>query len=150
MVSCVMEYDFWTDNTQFNKYVKACGSKFAAIMYVSKLARRRMKAVDNCIPESKALLWIVTGIEPPAVAEWRDAKAHRVDRIESYVEDRINYIDDIDVRKAVARSIEQSKQANHLIYRYQGVPDTCRRARVRILCRMIWDELKKLEACNKI
>ena len=145
-----MDYNFWTNNTKFNQYEKACGSKFAAIMYVSKLARHRMKLVDNCIPESKALLWIVTGIEPPAVIAWRDNQARKADRVESYVQDRIYYIEDTEIRTAVEYSIEQSKLAKHLIYRYKSISDPYKKARVRILCKMIWDELQKLEEDNRV
>lgn len=141
---------YWTEYTEFNKYVDAFGSNFAAINYVAQVARRRRQSVHNCILESQALAWVVTGIEPKGIQEYYAQLKLLKQRKQMYVDDRLLYIDDIDVRNAVKVSIHESQQAHHLIYSYKDVTDTYQQARVRILCRMIWDELLNLEAADKI
>lgn len=133
--------NYWTDNYIFDQYVQALGSKFAAIVYVSKLARQRAKSVDNCILESEALSWVLTGIEPLAVSKWRKGLLNRKRLRDRYAEDRLMYVEDNDVRDAVALTIQESQRSSHLIYLYNNVKDESRQARVRILSRMIWDEM---------
>lgn len=142
--------DFWTNNSIFDQYVKACGSKFAAIMYISKICRRRMIRVENCIPEAKALSWVITGQEPEAVSQWRAGKLNKVDTALLYAEDRLLYIEDKDVQDAVLTSIRESRKVEHLIYHYNKVHDECRRGRVRVLCNMIWDEMLQIDISNMI
>lgn len=142
--------NYWTDNTKFNKYVEALGSTFAAIKYVSQIARKRCKSVHNCITESQAIAWVITGVEPKDVKlYYRNLKLHK-QRARLYKEERLMYIEDTDVKDAVSFSIDQSRKVNHLIYFYKNVTDDCRMARVRILCNIIWDELQQLEMNEKI
>ena len=130
---------------EFDKYVEAMGSRFAAIMYVANVARHRRLAVHCCISEAQALSWVVTGVEPADIHLYYKARKRLKERKKTYVEDRLLYIDDVQVRCAVQHSIELSRNNNHLIYEYDNVTDSCRQARVRILCNMIWDELMKLD-----
>lgn len=142
--------NFWNDNTIFDKYVKACGSKFAAIMYVSKIARRRRMKVDGCITESQALAWVITGVEPKEVSMWRNNELTQDDKALIYAEDRIMYIEDLDIHDAVLHSITESRQAGHLIYRYKGLKNPYKKSRLRIICNMIWAEMKQLDVDNDI
>lgn len=138
------DHMFWTNNSIFDKYVEAfSGDRFAAVMYISKIARRRMIRVNNCIHESDALSWITTGVEPEIVKHWREFK--KVDHVALYIEDRLCYIEDAAVRNAVRDSISESQSIYHLIYTYNNIQDENKKARVRILCNMIWDEVEKLK-----
>lgn len=137
--------NYFEQHALFEKYVKALGSKFAAVVYVSKLARQRAKSVDNCILESEALSWVLTGVEPKAVAIWRTRKNKKEELAKVYAKDRLMYVEDIDVRSAVEDSIDESIKGSHLIYLYNNVRDKDRQARVRILSRMIWDEMMLID-----
>lgn len=142
--------DYWNDNTIFNNYVNAFGSKFAAIMYVSKLARKRRKECEYCITESQALAWVISGVEPIEVSLWRSREKEREDAKTLCMQDRIMYIEDKLIRDAVEVSINLSLEAGHLIYRYKGLSNPYQKARVRIICRMIWDELKQIDLSNQL
>jgi len=142
--------NYWTNNSEFNKYVTALGSTFAAIRYVSQLARRRAKSVHNCISESQAVAWVITGEEPAQIATYRDNLKRIKHRAKTYVNDRLYYIDDIEIRAAVKITIDTSKHEGHLIYCYNNILDICRQARVRILSNIIWDEIQKMHIDNSI
>lgn len=141
---------YWTDTQEFSKYEEAFGSKFAAINYVSLVARRRRASVDNCISESQALAWVVTGIEPADIAIYRESKKLEKERINMYIEDRLCYIEDVAVKDAVRITIQESSEKRHLIYNYNNILDECVKARVRIISNMVWDELRQLYVENHI
>ena len=136
----------WATFRGFEKYVEAFGNIFAAINYVSDVARRRRNRVYNCISESQALTWVVSGIEPKDLYKNYKLRLQYLHRIDLYIEDRLCYIEDADVRDAVASSIAISQENRHLIYKYNSIEDEYIQARVRIICRMIWDEIQRLEA----
>jgi hypothetical protein len=141
---------YWTDTQEFRKYEEAFGSKFAAINYVSLVARRRRASVDNCISESQALAWVVTGVEPKDIQLYREAKKLAKQRADMYIEDRLCYIEDVAVKDAVRITIQESREKRHLIYNYNNILDDCTKARVRIISNMVWDELRQLYVENHI
>ena len=141
---------YWTDYTQFDKYVELFGSKFAAINYVALLARHRRSKVHNCITESQALAWVVTGVEPEDIQIYYKKQAQYRNRKSLYVQDRLMYIEDEEVREDVRNIISEAIQSHHLIYTYKYVSDECRQARVRILSNMIWDELVQVDIADQI
>lgn len=138
----------WAYDSKFMQYIQALGSNFAAIVYVSKLARHRAKSVDNCITESQAISWVITGVRPKRVEEYLKYKKLRQTADIRYAEDRLLYIDDIEVREAVRQSITMSREQGHLIYSYNSIVSEPRRARVRILSNMIWDEMRNIQVDN--
>lgn len=140
----------WCYNSKFNTYVQALGSRYAAILYICKVARRRMKRVHNCISESDALSWVVTGIEPKLLKEKLAIRERRKHLDMIYANDRLLCIDDPEVREATRDTILQSKNVGYLIYRYKDISDEPRQARVRILSNLIWDEMKQIRIENMI
>ena len=140
----------WIYDSKFNTYVQALGSNYAAILYICGVARRRMKRVNNCISESEAISWIITGVEPKYLHQKLEYAETRKNLDIIYANDRLLYIDDIDVRESTRETILVSKKEKHLIYKYKDVLDESRKARVRILSNLIWDEMKQIRIENMI
>ena len=141
---------YWIYDSKFTQFEKALGSKFAAIVYVSKLARHRAKSVDNCITESQAISWVITGVKPANIESYMKEKKRRETADLTYAEDRLLYIEDKEVKEAVRLTITMSREQKHLIYNYNDICDEPRKARVRILSSMIWDEMKRIQVENYI
>ena len=137
--------NIWDELKFFEKYENALGSKFAAIVYVSKLIRKKREEVGCCITESEALAWLITGVEPNKVKRWRNGELRRERRAATYAKDRLLYVDDKEVRSAVEKTLLESSKVEHLIYFYNNLQDESRKARVRILSNIIWDEMKLID-----
>ncbi len=140
----------WCYDSKFNTYVQALGSNYAAILYISGVARRRMKRVNNCISESEAISWIITGKEPEYLQKKLEYADYRKNIDLIYANDRLLYIEDTEVREATRETILASKRENHLIYKYKDVSDESRKARVRILSNLIWDEMRQIRLENML
>ena len=140
----------WFNHSKFYEYEKICGSTFGAIIYISKIARKRRIDVGMCVSESEALTWVITGVEPKQVSIWRNQKSIKIDKALVYAQDRLMYVEDTAVRLAAERSIELSRSCGHLIYRYKGLQNQYQKSRVRVLCNIIWDEMKKIDTYDMI
>lgn len=141
----------WCYDSKFNTYVEAFdGSIFAAIDYVSKIARHRAKSVHNCITESQAISWVITGVEPKTLRKNLEYRKIRKTLDLRYAEDRLFYIDDKLVREATRETILESREKKHLIYKYKDIFDEPRKARVRILSNIIWEEMRKIQIDNMV
>lgn len=129
------------DNSKFQDYVDNCnGNIYAAVNYVAKAARTRAETHNNIILHSEAISWVLTG-ETPQILNDIDVAQSNHSYALSYIDEVLSCVDDSDVCECVRMSLKYSKKSNHLIYVYNGVPDTERQARVRILVRMIWYHL---------
>ena len=141
----------WCYGSKFNDYVEAFGGNtFAAILYVSNIARHRAKSVHNCITESQAISWVITGVEPKMLRKNLEYRKIRKTLDLRYAEDRLIYIDDKLVREATRETILESRKQKHLIYKYKDIFDEPHKARVRILSNIIWDEMMKIRIDNMI
>lgn len=132
---------FPEDNYAIQKWVDRYGSMFSAVRHLGNQASDLVEAYNHKITESEAINWLLHGKKPNYEnrRSYPDAK-HAV--IESYIETYLELVDDKDVCKAVESSIWTSLHAGHLVYSYTQIPDEPRRARCRILTRLIWYELK--------
>lgn len=137
--------NFWTDDEQFNRYVSNFGSRFAAVVYVSELARIHAKRAHNRILESEAISWVLTGDKPQILNNMEHANTSRSRLKLDYILDKLCYVEDIDVRDAVYSTLKYSIQASHLIYVYNNIKDVYRQSRVRVLSNMLWDELHLID-----
>lgn len=137
--------NFWTDDKQFNRYVSNFGSRFAAVVYVSELARTRAKRAHNRILESEAISWVLTGDKPQILNNMEHANMPRSRLKLDYILDKLCYVEDIDVRDAVCSTLKYSIQASHLIYVYNNIKDVYRQSRIRVLSNMLWDELHLID-----
>jgi len=131
--------NYWTDNRIIEKYTNILGSKYAAIMYVAKTSRKIAEENNNVISHSSALNYVVTGERPKILDSKIDLRSYE-DKVFDNALDILKYVDDEDVCKAVVSSIEESRKLLHLIYVYKNVDDDPRMSRIRILCRLIWED----------
>lgn len=91
------------------------------------------------ISHSSALNYVVTGERPKILDSKIDLRSYE-DKVFDNALDILKYVDDEDVCKAVVSSIEESRKLLHLIYVYKNVDDDPRMSRIRILCRLIWED----------
>lgn len=134
--------DWKRDKEAFEHIVnnRCGGSTYQAIQHLSKVARKKLKEVDNNIQDSQALTWALTGLEPDVKQNMKDKVYHSKKFYqEEYMDDMLCYVDDEEVCESVRESFRASKKVNHLIYVYNHTLDEHRKSRVRILTRMVWD-----------
>lgn len=130
---------------EFDALADKIGSPFAAVNYIAQSARKKRQEVDNRILESEAITWAVTGIQPklrkkiPKVADWYNL---------SLIDEVLSYVDDEQVAISVRESYNESAKVHHLIYCYHKGLDESRKARVRILTRMIWYNIQQEGGLN--
>ena len=127
------------DDMDFRKQLERSPNVYAEVCRVMNAARALADLCDNKILHSEALTHIVRGTEPncPYIADYRD-------EYEAYhIRDMFCYIDDKDICDAVYDSFYESKRAKNLVYVYNHINDSGRRARVRVLTRMLWYKLIK-------
>ena len=126
---------------QFDKIADALGSRYAAVRYVSSLARTRSSESKYHIQESEAITWILTGKEP------KYRKRLYMDPMKytdvCILEEILEYVDDREICESVSSSYEASLENRHLIYVYQEGLSQSQQARVRILTRMVWYNIEQ-------
>lgn len=125
---------------EFDALAEKLGSPFAAVNFVAKSARARRQSVDNRILESEAITWVVTGIQPKLRNKMPDI--NQLGNV-SYLDEVLSYVDDEQVVESVRASYCESTKAHHLIYCYHNSLDDNRKARVRVLTRMVWYNIRQ-------
>lgn len=157
---------------KMDELTAAFGSRYAAVIFLSKKARYLKRIAGYYISESQALTWAITGVKPKRVVLPKKYKLAENLPISCALE----LVDDYEVKGAVFASLRQSiynllnrnitfdsddqvpEQADYtekfmsrfildhdklnqkdLVFIYDDL-DEFRQARVRILCRMIWDK----------
>ena len=119
---------------EFDQLAAALGSTYAAVDYIAKSARRKLKVTNNRILESEAISWVLTGVSPKL--------RNRIDDVShipaNYVDEILCYVDNENICNSVRDSYAASIQVRHLIYCYQKDLDKHEQSRVRILLRMVW------------
>lgn len=129
-----------TDKDYFKDLESRCGgSKFAAVNYLAKQARINLKQVNNTILDSQALSWALTGKQPEIHPDRKSVGDDFITIKLNYLDELLCYVDDEEVCESVVDSFYESLEKRHLIYVYNNDLDESRKARVRILTRMIWD-----------
>jgi len=129
----------------FEDKTKQLGSIYAAVNHIAKQARKLEESYDNKILSSEALTWVMTGEEPKILSVLKNIDKKRLTDEIRTMEEYLIYIDDLDVRYAVQDSIEKSISHKHLSYTYNNVEDDPRKARIRVLCNMIWQNIYLLK-----
>ena len=132
----------WTTDREHIRRVvdEECnGSLYMAVNLVAKQARKKLAQADYMILDSQAISWALTSI-PPEVIHKRPSEAYPTECYGlTFLEDMLSYVDDESVEESVKISYDHSVKGNHLIYSYNKDLDPSRKARVRILTRMAWD-----------
>lgn len=119
----------------FRRYLESSGNLYGAVQSVQKDARELAEQYDNTIFHSQAITHIIDGSIP-------DRRYFFADEYEAIViREMFCYIDDVEIKNAVYDSFYESKSRNNLLYRYNEINDEPRKARVRVLTRMLWREL---------
>ena len=116
------------------------GNRYAALSYVQRKARNYLKETDNLLLDSEAVTWALRG-ERPEIADRRTYSQVKRRYATSYIEEVLCYVDDLDVKRSVRKSIKASRSNQNLVYVYEGELSDSRSARVRILTNIIWNEL---------
>ena len=116
------------------------GNRYAALSYVQRKARNYLKETDNLILDSEAVTWALRG-ERPEIADRQTYSQVKRRYATSYIEGVLCYVDDLDVKRSVRKSIKASRSNQNLVYVYEGELSDSRSARVRILTNIIWNEL---------
>lgn len=160
------------DIKKIDELTAAFGSRYAAVIFLSKKARYLKKISSYHISESQALTWAITGVKPKqAVLPKTNKMAENLP-----ISCALELVDDFDIKTCVYASLCKSiynllnrnitfdsddqvpEQPNYtekfisrfildhdklnqkdLVFIYNDL-DSHRQARVRILCRMIWDK----------
>lgn len=124
-------------------------NRYAVVYDAAQQSKRLAHKYHDQFSYSVALSWILSGQKP----EWltlvtRSSESvyqRTATRIES---DYFELIDDNELTQAVHRSLAESRKAqlsNHedLVYCYDAITDEFRKARVRILTRIIWYRIER-------
>ena len=61
--------------------------------------------------------------------------------VNKYIKEATTYIDDVDVKRSVINSMYISTKKSNLLFVYVGGLTNSQKSRVRIICRMIWNDL---------
>lgn len=128
------------DRHTYTELTDKVGNPYNAVSLIAAMARKLAEDNDNVISHSEALSWVLHGERPCLESRRRyiqNVTKHKI----SYIDDLLSGVDDNYVCDSVRRSVELSEKNRHLIYVYKDVDDEPRRARVRILTRMIWYDL---------
>nr|DAE37501.1 MAG TPA: hypothetical protein [Caudoviricetes sp.] len=133
---------FYEDSKNFKVWVERCnGNVYRAVYELGQSAAKRVKDCNNKISNSEAISWVLNGDKPDYEhrrAYWDTKKAI----IEQYIDTNLELVDDKQIRKCVRSSVWDSLNHRYLLYDYKGVDDEPRRARIRILTKLIWYEIK--------
>lgn len=133
---------FYEDSKNFKVWVdRYNGNVYKAVYELGQAAAKRVKGCNNKISNAEGISWVLNGHKPDYEhrrAYWDTKKAI----IEEYIATNLELIDDKKICKCVRSSVWNSLNHRYLLYDYKGVDDESRRARIRILTKLIWYEIK--------
>lgn len=120
----------------FRRILEKSVNPYADVTMVFRQARKLADDHNNEILHSKAITHILHGTEP-APKEMK-----RSEREAEIIRDFFCSIEDKEVCDAVYDSYYEGKQNSNLVYVYNGITDEARKARVRILVKMLIRKIK--------
>lgn len=131
-------------NDSFERIYKKCGKNpYRTSNYIAHQARLLAEEYDNEISHSEAIAYVVSGNMPDTsnIASTYTNKYNLPDKVASMVSD----IYESDIRNAVKQSLDQSIESHRLMIDYCNITDDGKKARIRILTKMLFDELHIIE-----
>ena len=133
------------DGQQMFEELSERTNRYAAVYMIAKEARRRAEKCNNLISHAEALSWVLTGTKPETLvrAEMRGQSMSDNSNIQDFIDSYISLVDDREVAEAARDSINQTIREANLVYMYSKIQDEPRRSRVRIITRMLWDQISK-------
>lgn len=126
------------DDEGFRRYLETADNPYDEVMQVASKARELSALYNNKILHSEAITSIIHGTQPDIQCLF-DIESEFESR---YIREVFCYIDDKELCDAVYDSFYASKEKNNLIYVYNSISEPDRRARIRVLTRMLWYKLK--------
>lgn len=126
------------DDACFRRQLETADNPYAEIMQVVSKARELSALYDNRILHSEAITSVIHGTQPE-IQYLLDIESEFESR---YIREVFCYIDDKELCDAVYDSFYASKEKNNLIYVYNSIAEPDRKARIRVLTRMLWYKLK--------
>lgn len=129
------------DNKFIDRYIELCDSRYTATVFVATLARQLNAKYDNVIDIAEALSWVLSGVVPENISNYKEIIKQREQRPLKYANQVLVSIIDKEVKEAVLESLLRSKRAGHLLYCWDEIYDEYRQTRVRVLTNKIWTEL---------
>ena len=126
------------DDEGFRRYLETADNPYNEVMQVASKARELSALYNNKILHSEAITSIIHGTQPDIQCLF-DIESEFESR---YIREVFCYIDDKELCDAVYDSFYASKEKNNLIYVYNSISEPDRRARIRVLTRMLWYKLK--------
>lgn len=133
------------ENQNFEQYVKLCGGRYSATVFVAMKARQLAEKYGNIISHAEALTWILSGKIPDCLFDYKSKIKQRELRPFLHAKEYLDNVIDVQVRESVWNSLIKSRNEGHLIYHYEDIYDKDRQARVRILSKKLWYEMKQEE-----
>lgn len=126
------------DDYNFRKFLETQPNKFGLVVDVARDARKIANEYDEQILHSEAITYSLHGTRPKLkqIVKWESEAAE--------IKDIFCYIEDKEICDAVYDSFYASKERHNLVYRYNGIRDEYKKARVRILTKKLWYSIYKL------
>lgn len=123
--------------SEFERLADACGNRYFAIQWVTKLTRKLEEHTKNYnIPESKMITWALTGQCPYSDFEFDQRK--RPDLLDR-VNDLLEFVSDDEVKQEVRTFYKLSVKHRKLTLCDRVDLGRSRLSRVNILLRMAWN-----------
>ena len=133
--------DYSADSYAFDKLKSEHGwNEYQACMYIGKRARYLASKYENVPLNSECISWVLHNIPPDIIQEFKKIVYQRTSKA-ALISEITSLCCDTDVLTAISDTIYYSMKRKNLIYIYNKIQDEGKRARIRILSRMVWDNL---------
>lgn len=133
---------FYEDSKNFKAWVERYnGNVYRAVYELGQAASKLVKKCNNKISNSEGISWLLNGNKP----EYEHRRTYSDTKraiIEEYIDTNLELVDDKQICTCVRSSVWDSLNHRYLLYNYNGVEEESRRARIRILTKLIWYEIK--------
>lgn len=126
--------NFKEDYRIFEELASTCGSRYAAVMYIAKTARK-LALRGKRVSDSALVKWAISGEEPKGYDNQYIKRLDDSDILSAY--DILSYVDDQEIVDAVLLSYRTSIKKHMLTFADNNLDDI-RNTRARILTRMVW------------
>lgn len=129
-------------NNKFDDiYLSGTDNIFEAINTYANDANNLKQVYHNRISSSEALNSVLTNELPENINKRRLVAETEFNYINVYIKEELSQIDDLRIRQSVQESLITSRDAHNLLFIYHSDLSLCERSRVRIICKMVWNNL---------
>ena len=121
---------------EFRRQLEASPNPYNEIRKIAAKARALANDYDNEVPHSQALTHALHGTKPTMKEQYHSEREAEI------IRDFFCSIEDKEVCNAVYDSYYEGKAKRNLVYVYNDISDESRKARVRILVKMLLRKMK--------